>query len=196
MSRFRSRNKSGGFVSEGFCIRQAGVSDARALGAIGPAIYAESYGHMWDDAAAYAAHLETFRAASVAAFMGRPGARIWLVERGGTPAGFLSLVMGSPDPIEGRMDGAEVPRLYLLGPARGLGIGARLLDAADEYAAAHGATHLWLDAMKAAPWAWQAYRKWGFAEIGETEFPGTMKPEFSAMVVMRRPCGQVGAAAP
>lgn len=173
-------------MSDQIHIRLAEPGDAETLGFIGPAIYAESYGHMWDDARAYAAHLSSFGAAAVAAFLARQHTVLWLVENDGMPVGFLSIVMGSPDPVEGRTDGAEVPRIYLLGPARGKGLGARLLAEADRYAARLGAGHLWLDAMEAAPWAWQTYRKWGFSEIGRTAFPGPMKPEFRPMVVMRR----------
>lgn len=175
-------------MRDAFTIRPAQPADAEALGVIGPAIYAESYGHMWDDARAYAAHLASFAAPAVAAFMARGDTASWLVESGETPVGFLSLVMDSPDPVEGRRDGAEVPRIYLLAPARGKGLGVRLLAEADRHAAGLGASHLWLDAMKAAPWAWRTYGGWGFQEIGETSFPGNMKPEFKPMFVMRRAC--------
>lgn len=175
-------------MQERFHIRLVEIADAEALGVIGPAIYAESYGHMWDDPRAYAKHLDSFGASAVATFIARQDARLWLVECERMPVGFLSIIMGSPDPIDGRTDGAEVPRIYILGPARGKGLGAKLLAEADRYAARSGAGHLWLDAMEAAPWAWQTYRKWGFAEIGCTTFPGRMKPEFKPMVVMRRDC--------
>ncbi len=159
------------------------------LGTIGPAIYAESYGHMWDEANEYAEHLGTFGTAAVAAFIARPDASSWIAEHGTTVVGFLSLVMGSPDPVEGRTDGAEVPRIYILAPARGTGLGAQLLAEAAGYALGQGASHLWLDVMKAAPWAWRTYRKWGFTEIGETVFPKRMKAAFRPMVVMRRMFG-------
>ncbi len=176
-------------MQQPFGIRMAGPADAEALGVIGPAIYAESYGHMWDDGAAYAAHLASFGAAAVAAFISREDTAMWLAESDGGAAGFLSLVMSSPDPVEGRPDGAEVPRIYLLASARGHALGERLLMEAERHAAANGASHLWLDAMKAAPWAWRTYRRWGFEQIGETLFPGKMKLEFLRMVVMRRDCG-------
>ncbi len=173
---------------EHFRIRVAQPSDADALGIIGPAIYAESYGHVWDDPRAYAAHLESFGTSAIASFMARQDTGMWLAEYDGAAVGFLSLVLTSPDPVEGRRDGAEVPRIYLLGPARGKGLGAALLVEAERHATERGANHLWLDAMKAAPWAWQTYLKWGFDEIGETVFPGAMKPECRPMIVMRRPC--------
>ena len=51
---------------------------------------------------------------------------------------------------------------------------------ADRYAREVGADHLWLDAMREAPWAWRTYEKWGFSEIGETTFAEGVKPEFSS----------------
>jgi GNAT superfamily N-acetyltransferase len=56
----------------------------------------------------------------------------------------------------------------MLAPSRGRGLGAKLLAEAERYAREKGADHLWLDAMKAAPWAWQTYHRWGFREIGQT----------------------------
>jgi len=175
-------------MQQAFRVRVAERADANQLGIIGPAIYAENYGHMWGNTAAYAEQLATFGCGSVGDFITRPDTKTWLVEADHRAIGFLSLVLGSPDPVDARTDGAEVPRIYLLGPARGKGLAAKLMAEADRYARTTGANHLWLDAMREAPWAWQTYSKWGFSEIGETAFPADMKPEFKPMVVMRRAC--------
>ena len=171
-----------------FRFRIAEPSDAEQLGIIGPAIYAECYGHMWNNAAAYAERLQTFSTVATAEFISRSNTKTWLVEQRNRAVGFLSLVIASPDPIHARTDGAEVPRIYLLAPARGKGLAAKLMAEADRYARAMGSSHIWLDAMKQAPWAWQTYQKWGFTKIGETTFPGDMRPEFKPMIVMRRWC--------
>jgi GNAT superfamily N-acetyltransferase len=167
-------------------IRVAQPQDAEALGIIGPAIYAESYGHMWDDAGAYADYLMTFGSSAVGDFIGRTDTRMWLVEVDRRVVGFLSLVLHSPDPVDRRTDGAEVPRIYMLAPCRGRGVGTKLVAEAERYAREEGADHLWLDAMKAAPWAWQTYHRWGFREIGQTWFPAGIPSSLNSMVVMRR----------
>ena len=172
-----------------FQIRAATVGDAEAIGTVGPAIYAESYGHMWDDAGSYARYLASYGVAAVTLFMARADTHVWVAECGGTVIGFLTMVVGSPGPVEGLASGAEVPRIYILRPARGRGLGKAMIDIAEGVAAREGADHLWLDAMKAAPWAWQTYRKWGFREIGSMEFPGGIGAEHREMVVMRREIG-------
>ena len=169
-----------------FHIRAATVEDAEAIGTVGPAIYAESYGHMWDDAGSYARYLATYGVAAVTSFMARADTHVWVAESEGEIVGFLTMVVGSPDPVEGLASGAEVPRIYILRPARGRGLGKAMIDIAEGVAAREGADHLWLDAMKAAPWAWQTYLKWGFREIGSTEFAGGIGARHRQMVVMRR----------
>lgn len=177
-------------MTDNYNIRTAVHADAEAIGIIGPAIYAESYGHMWDSVAALSAHLDTFRSSAVIKFMSRPDTSIWVLEDDRGVGGFLSLVLFSSDPLEERSDGAELPRIYLLAPFRGRGLAAELVSEAERYARASGANHLWLDAMKGAPWAWRAYRKLGFEQTGETSFTGQTKVEFKSMVVMRRPIVQ------
>ncbi|MEO9970097.1 MAG: GNAT family N-acetyltransferase [Hyphomonadaceae bacterium] len=166
--------------------RLATPSDVDELGVIGPAIYAESYSHMWDNPEAYAKQLATFSSSAVAKFNERSDTKTWITEYQSQIIGFLSIVIGAPDPVEGRTDGIEIPRIYFLSPARGKGLAAKLMAKADDYAREVGANHLWLDAMKEAPWAWQTYRKWGFSEIGQTMFLESIKPAFKSMIVMRR----------
>jgi GNAT superfamily N-acetyltransferase len=173
-------------MSPKYNFRLAGPPDAEQLGIIGPAIYAESYGHMWGNTAPYAKRLASFGSSAVLDFMAQAGTATWLVESESHAVGFLTLVMGSPDPIQGRTDGAEIPRIYLLRPARGKGLAAKLLELADRHARGLGASHLWLDAMKEAPWAWRTYEKWGFSIVGETLFSEEVKPEFKPMLIMRR----------
>ncbi len=93
---------------------------------------------------------------------------------------------GSEDPVERRPGGAEIPRIYLLGPARGLGLGRRLLEAAAAEAVGHGASRLWLDAMASAGWARRTYASWGFREIGAARFGKGVREALSGMVVMVR----------
>lgn len=167
-------------------IRRAVKSDSDALGIIGPAAYAESYGHMWSDPAALASQLASFGAMAVADFLSRGDTSVWIAEVGGRPVGFLTLILHSPDRIEGRSGGAEVQRIYLLRPARGARLAAELVKAAEAHARSEGMNHLWLDVMAEADWARRVYAKWGFVEVGRTVFPGNIIDEFKEMVVMRR----------
>lgn len=63
-----------------------------------------------------------------------------------------------------------------------------MLSEAESFVQSTGASHIWLDAMIEAPWAWQTYKKWGFSEIGRSSFQKGISPEFEMMVVLRREC--------
>lgn len=167
-------------------IRVADASDIEQIGIIGPAIYAEFYSQMWGDPKAYAEQLASFGPEAVGRFMGRSDTAVWVVEFKNKIVGFLTLVLGSPDPIDGRTDGAEVPRIYLLSQVQGHGLARAMLMEAEKFAQIRGANHIWLDAMLEAPWAWQTYKKWGFSEIGRKAFSKGIKSECEAMVVLRR----------
>lgn len=167
-------------------IRPATAADAAALGTIGPAAYAEAYGDWWTTAAGLARHLASFGADAFAALLADPGVRIWVAEEAGAVIGFLTLHLHSPDPITGRPRGGECKRLYLLRAAMGRGLGRALCDTAAAAAAREGLDHLWLDVMAEAPWAVNAYRAWGFAEIGRKQFHNALRGDLREMIVMAR----------
>jgi len=122
-------------------VRPATAEDAEALGIIGPAAYAEAYAYLWDRPDAYAHQLRTFGQRACGALLARPEARVWISEVGGAAVGFLSMIIGSADPIEHRSGGAELPRIYILGSAQRMGIGRLMLDAAIAQAATEGLSH-------------------------------------------------------
>ena len=165
-------------------VRPATAADLPALGTIGPAAYAEAYGGWWTTAAGLARHLESFAAPAFAALLADPGVRLWVAEQDGAVVGFLSLHLNSPDPIGARAKGGECKRIYVLRAAMGLGR-ALCATAADEARRA-GLDHLWLDVMAEAPWAVNAYRAWGFAEIGRKQFHNALRGDLREMLVMAR----------
>jgi ribosomal protein S18 acetylase RimI-like enzyme len=141
---------------------------------------------LWDRPNAYGDHLQTFSSDAFKLLLSRPDARLWVSETGGTVVGFLSMIIGSVDPVEHRLGGAELPRIYILGPARRMGLGRLLLDAAIRHAAVEGLSHVWLDVMASANWVRHAYLKWGFHEIGRGVFGKPVRPGLSDMVVMTK----------
>jgi ribosomal protein S18 acetylase RimI-like enzyme len=151
-------------------IRRATAEDVDLLGIIGPAAYAEAYGYLWDRPDAYSDQLRTFDPRAFESLLARPEARVWIGEAGGTILGFLSMIIGSVDPIERRRGGAEIPRIYIIGPAQRTGVGRLLLDAAIRQATTEGLSHIWLDVMVSATAARRAYAKWDFREIGRRRF--------------------------
>jgi diamine N-acetyltransferase len=167
-------------------VRRATVEDAEVLGIIGPAAYAEAYGYLWDQPDAYSDHLRTFGAPPFASLLAQPDARLWIGEVEGAAVGFLSMIVGSLDPIERRSGGALIPRIYIIAPAQRMGLGRLLLDAAIEQAATERLSHLWLDVMASATAARLAYAKWGFREIGTRQFEKPVKAGLSDMVVLMK----------
>ena len=96
-------------------VRRATDEDAEVLGIIGPAAYAEAYGYLWDCPDAYSDQFRTFGVHAFEALLARPEARPWIGEVQGTVVGFLSMIVGSVDPVERRLGGAEIPRTTLSG---------------------------------------------------------------------------------
>jgi diamine N-acetyltransferase len=166
-------------------VRPATPDDAAVLGTIGPAAYASEYAHLWNNAAAFGAQLETFSASAFASILQRPDVHAWVAELDGTVVGFLTMVQGSANPITREPNGAEVPRAYLLPGSRRLGLGRMMMEAAIVHARKERLGHLWLDVMDSAAGAIQAYERWGFEHIGERRFGRPVIPELAGMLVFR-----------
>ena len=162
-------------------VRQATSEDATRPGTIGPAAYLAAYAHIWDDAAALARWLSTFSAEAFTRFIARTDTRIWVCEVEGEIVGFLTMVIGSSNPATKEDGGAEIPRIYILPGATGLGLGKRMVDAAIAEARDLSLTHVWLDHMKSAEYAGRTYQKWGFVPLGTWTFDQPVKPGFAEM---------------
>jgi GNAT superfamily N-acetyltransferase len=171
-------------------VTRASERDAGDLGVIGPAAYAAAYHDDWDDAVAFFHQLKTFGEDAFSQTMAREDARVWIGRQDGVGVGFLTMFVGSLEPISSRPGGAEIPRIYLLPGARRGGIGKKLLEAAEAQARAEGCSYVWLDVMEHAEWARAAYERWGFADIGGKTFAGGLRPGRSrAMRVMVKELG-------
>jgi len=119
-------------------VTRATAADAPDLGIIGPAAYAAAYHDDWDDAAGFFQQLKTFGAEAMLTTLARLDARVWIARQDGVGVGFLSMFVGSLEPINHKAGGAEIPRIYLLPGARRGGIGKKLLEAAEAQAKADG----------------------------------------------------------
>jgi GNAT superfamily N-acetyltransferase len=157
-------------------ILRAGPTDAAELGVIGPAAYAASYHDDWNDPVGFARQLMTFGPQAMQGTIAREDARVWLARADGTAVGFLTMIVGTQEPINCRPLGAEIPKIYLLPGARRGGVGKKLLEAAESQALSEGCEYLWLDVMEHAEWARAAYERWGFVDIGGTLFAGGLRP--------------------
>lgn len=171
-------------------IVRAGLEDVAELGVIGPAAYAVAYHEDWNDPVAFARQLLSFGPAAMSDTIARDDARVWLARADGLAVGFLTMILGSREPINNRPKGAEIPKIYLLPGARRGGVGRKLLDIAGAEAIANGCEYVWLDVMEHAEWARAAYERWGFTDIGGTLFAGGLRPGRSrTMRVMLKELG-------
>jgi hypothetical protein len=80
-------------------IRRAVPSDAEKLGVIGPAAYSSAYSYLWNNSVELGKHLDTFSAAAFAELLSRTDARVWVAQIDRSLVGFLSMIVGSPNPI-------------------------------------------------------------------------------------------------
>jgi len=167
-------------------IRRATAGDAVRLGIVGPAAYADAYAYLWDDPVSFVQQLDTFGPSAFEELISRDGAYVWVAESAGDILGFLTMVAMSPDPIRRLDGGAELPRIYLVRPARRLRLGRRLLDVAISEATAIGTSYVWLDVMASADEARRAYMNWGFSELGSWVFQRPVAPGMADMVVLAK----------
>ncbi|WP_105382355.1 GNAT family N-acetyltransferase [Neorhizobium alkalisoli] len=165
-------------------IRKASAADVDVLAVIGPAAYAASYGYLWNDGSRFAEHLVTFGSQAFEEFLARADTELWVAQMGGSIVGFLSMIIGSPNPISQEPNGAEIPRIYLLPQAQGSGLGRQLLEAAVTEARERGVGHIWLDVMASADRAKAAYLKWGFSVLGTRMFSKPVRAGYEDMLVL------------
>ncbi|TCV66783.1 ribosomal protein S18 acetylase RimI-like enzyme [Neorhizobium sp. R1-B] len=165
-------------------VRKASAADVDSLAIIGPAAYAASYSYLWDNGAEFAGHLATFGNRAFEKFLERTDTQLWVAEIDGSIVGFLSMIIGSQNPITREINGAEIPRIYLLPQAQGSGLGKQLHEVAAAEARARELSHIWLDVMASADRAKAAYLKWGFSVLGPRMFSKSVKAGYGDMVVL------------
>lgn len=168
-------------------VRVATMADIEELGFVGPAAYAAQYAYLWDSSADLARQLATFSSGAFANFIERPDTRVWVAEMDGAIVGFLTMIVGSVDPIGARANGSEIPRIYLLPGSQGYGIGRQLVGRAIAQAREEEVSYVWLDVMASANQARNAYLRWGFTELGSKRFTKPVKPDFADMIVLAKP---------
>lgn len=169
-----------------FHVRPAIVADVEELGYVGPAAYAAEYAYLWDSGAALANQLATFSSQAFIHLLARPAAKTWVAQIDGSIVGFLTMIVGSVDPLQRRPQGAEISRIYLLPGTHGHGIGRKLLEHAIAQARAEKMDYLWLDVMASAKQARNAYLKWGFVELGAKRFTKPVRPDLADMIILAK----------
>ncbi|KQV53259.1 hypothetical protein ASC95_10910 [Pelomonas sp. Root1217] len=99
-----------------------------------------------------------------------PQRRFVLAERDTGLLGFAELTLTDQAAPAGQCTGAELVRLYVQPAAQGMGLGRRLIGAAQALAAEAGLDALWLTAWDGNQRALAFYAREGYADIGDTTY--------------------------
>ncbi|MCC2601816.1 GNAT family N-acetyltransferase [Sphingopyxis yananensis] len=151
----------------GWTMREAGVEDAAALALVGAATFLESFAGVIDGDA-IVGHCARHHQSDAYRALLENGARAWLIEAttGGAPLGYA--LVSQPDLAAAQVGDLELKRIYSLSRFHGLGMGARLMDAA--LGAAAGYQRLLLGVYHGNSRALAFYKKQGFTQIGSRQF--------------------------
>lgn len=166
-------------------IRRALVTDAKALGEVGPAAYARAYEYLWGDPTAVAAHLERF---SVGAFAILPAqADIAMdgrtMRRGGRLPDASPAFALSDQSFRRRRTASDLSACTSSWPT--VGKGSRHRRGSPCVAAGRHAPMARRDDRCAK--VQEIYRSCGFTAIGASTFEHGVRPELAGMVIMRLP---------
>lgn len=156
-------------------LRPAVPDDALCLGVLATQVWLDTYATQGIRPLIAREVLASFGTAAMAALLARPGTQVHVAEAEGHLLGFAQTTLGTPQPLVDTPAPAELDRLYVQEPFTRHGLGRRLLQAAEGWAAGQGASGLWL-----TPWvhnhrARAFYAAQGYADVGATLF--TMEGE-------------------
>ena len=151
-------------------IREAVLADVASLSQIGHASFRAAY-EEWSESDDLIAHLEEFFSPdAIRGEMELPGHTYLMAIRDEDPVAFVKIRENTrPDEVPATR-ALELHQVYVLPEQQRFGIGGLLIEAAARYARDKAADGIWLSVWKDATWAVSCYRKYGFDEVGTTEF--------------------------
>jgi GNAT superfamily N-acetyltransferase len=150
-------------------LRPATRADAAALRMLGLEVFLETYAPAGVRNGLAREAEETFSAAQVARWLADPDDVVLVADVEGGLAGFAHVTLGAGRELfEGEVP-AELQRLYVRRPFLGQGLGRALLLCAEDVAAVHGASVLWLAAWAGNARALAFYARQGYSDIGAAE---------------------------
>jgi ribosomal protein S18 acetylase RimI-like enzyme len=151
-------------------IRRATAGDNVLLADMGARTFIEAYSAdiSLEKLAAHVA--SEYGPAEQAGELAEPSTLFLIAEVSGVAAGYAKLAEAEvPSVVRGERP-VELNRIYLETQWIGRGVGARLMDACLEMAAAAGYKVMWLGVWEHNRRAIDFYHKWGFTEVGAHAF--------------------------
>lgn len=150
------------------CVRP---DEAPRLSALMRALFLESYANCSTSANVEACLAAAFAPDRQAAELDAADRMTWVAEQGDRWHGFAQARFDAAAPAGVTLARpAQLHRLYLAGPARGTGLGRRLLDTVRGAARERGADGLWLSVWQQAPGPIAFYTREGFSIVGQAVF--------------------------
>ena len=157
-------------AGDGIHLRPAVPGDALCLSVLAMQVFLDTYCPEGIRPTVAREVLCNYSVAAFEAALADPATRVSVAERAGHLVGFAQVTLGAAHELAPLGAPAELLRLYVQEPFTGRHLGTALLAAAEQVAAAAGATVLWL-----TPWvhnhrAIAFYRRRGYADHGLTWF--------------------------
>ena len=152
-------------------IRQANISDANIICALGITTFYEAYFEL-DESSDLANYVsESFSQSQIEDELNDANSTFFIAELNGKAVGYAKLRENSVVDCLKDENAVELHRIYILERAKGKGVGGQLLNRCFEAARAKGFETIWLGVWEQNPAAVRFYKKFGFAKVGELQFP-------------------------
>lgn len=154
-----------------FSVRQAGVSDARALAELGPRLFEQTFAaaNTPEDMRAYLS--TAFRLDELTVDLADDARATWIAEDStGTEIGYAMLRRGTTGDGVVAARSAEIQRIYADREWHGRGVGHELMRTCLEQARAWECDGVWLAVWEKNPRAIAFYEKAGFRAVGRQTF--------------------------
>ncbi len=151
-------------------IRPASIDDASLLSKLGALAFSQAFGpdNTPEDMAIYLAG--AFTPQKQAQELARVGSLFFILEYGGSAAGYAHLQESLPPTCITGTHPVELSRFYLLQAFIGKGFGSKLMRACIDAAQGRGGDVLWLGVWQKNSRAIAFYRKWKFEIVGAQTF--------------------------
>lgn len=151
-------------------IRDAVPQDALCIGVLGMQVFLDTYATegLRDSIANEA--LQAFAPDAISRLLAEPGISVVVAESNHHLVGFAQIKMRASHGMVAAVDVAELQRLYIQERFTGLGIGFRLLEAAERRAARGGASLLWATVWVGNARALGFYPRRGYEVLGSPTY--------------------------
>ncbi|MEE4308007.1 GNAT family N-acetyltransferase [Pseudomonas viridiflava] len=124
-------------------LREAMIEDSMCVAVLGLQVFLDTYATDGIRESIAREALEAFSRKSIAGIIAQPEAFIIVAESRGHLVGFAQVALRTAHEMIDEVQAAELQRLYVQERFTGLGVGKRLLKAAEQQAALGGALLLW-----------------------------------------------------